>query len=260
MSNISVIMPHYNNALDVKRAYDSILNQSLLPAEIIIIDDCSFDKSILLEMEVNHSNLDVDLKVIYLKKNGGPSIARNVGVNCAKGKYIAFLDSDDVWSPNKLKIQYSIMLEKGLDFTFHLYSAYSKKELINSELKTKTLFSLAKKQIICTPTVMVKKDKLKDFNKNMKYCEDFLCWVMSNNDSKFYYINCVLSNGFKNQYGDSGLSSNMYEMHLGVLNAYKILYKENYINFNEFYLFTIIEYVKYPLRIFKSKYSRKRRI
>lgn len=253
MSSISVIMPHYNSGLDVKRAYKSVLNQTLLPAEIIIIDDCSLDKSIIIDILDNHNYTIVNLKVIFLEKNSGPSFARNLGVKSASSAYIAFLDSDDVWVRNKLEIQYKSMLDNDLNFSFHLYSAFPSIIVKDCILKKVTLFDLAKRQIICTPTVMVKKNILKDFNTDMRFCEDFLCWVMSNNNNNFYYIDSYLANGFKKQYGESGLSSNMREMHLGVLKAFKILYYENYINLWSFILFSAMEHVKYPIRILRSK-------
>jgi len=253
MSSISVIMPHYNSGLDLKRAYKSVLNQTLLPAEIIIIDDCSLDKSIIIDILDNHNYTIVNLKVIFLEKNSGPSFARNLGVKSASSAYIAFLDSDDVWVRNKLEIQYKSMLDNDLNFSFHLYSAFPSIIVKDCILKKVTLFDLAKRQIICTPTVMVKKNILKDFNTDMRFCEDFLCWVMSNNNNNFYYIDSYLANGFKKQYGESGLSSNMREMHLGVLKAFKLLYYENYINLWSFILFSAMEHVKYPIRILRSK-------
>ena len=139
MSNISVIIPHYNSGLDVKRAYESVLNQTLLPAEIIIIDDCSLDKSILIAIADNHNYTIIDLKMIFLENNSGPSFARNVGVKSARSDYIAFLDSDDVWLPNKLEVQHKIMLDNNLNFSFHLYSAFPTNLVKDSTLRKVTL-------------------------------------------------------------------------------------------------------------------------
>lgn len=255
MSKISVVIPHYNSGLDIKRAYDSVLKQTLLPSEIIIVDDCSLSKDILNDIINNHNIDNIILKVIFMEENKGPSYARNLGVESSCYEYVAFLDSDDVWVSNKLEIQYKVMVENNLNFIFHLYSAFPI-EIIKKEvsLKKVSLFDLAKKQIICTPTVMAKKSSLKKFNIEMRYCEDFLCWVMSNNCKYFYYIDSYLANGFKRQYGESGLSSNMYNMHLGVLKSFKILYSCGYIGLWEYILFSGMEYVKYPLRIFKNKF------
>lgn len=256
MSDISVVIPHYNNGQEIFRAYNSILAQSLLPREIIIIDDCSSDRCFLLEIERNHKLLDVKLLILFLEKNSGPSAARNIGIKYAKSKYIAFLDSDDVWSADKLKIQYEIMEKNNLNFSFHLYSAFPIDNLMsNNFLKKISLLSLAKKQIICTPTVMVRKDSLCEFDEKIKYCEDFLCWVKSNNNYYFHLIDSFLAYGFKKQYGDFGLSSNMRAMHLGFIEVCGILYNEKYISFLMYFVFTILEYIKYPLRLIKLKLS-----
>lgn len=256
MSDISVVIPHYNNGHEIYRAYDSILGQSLLPSEIIIVDDCSLDKEFLLKIEQNHKHKEIALIVLYLDKNLGPSAARNVGVSHAKSKYIAFLDSDDAWSVDKLKVQYEIMEKNNLNFSFHLYSAFPSNTNMSDHSLTKiSLLKLAKKQIICTPTVMAKKSSLCDFDENIKYCEDFLCWVKSNNNDYFYLIDSVLAHGFKKQYGDFGLSANMQAMHLGFLDVCRILYREKYFNYSTYFLFTLFEYIKYPLRLVKLKLS-----
>lgn len=259
MGSISVVMPHYNSGIDVRRAYNSILNQTLLPQEIIIIDDYSFDKSVLIELEACHKNVDVYLRVIYLEVNGGPSIARNIGVKKSKCEYIAFLDSDDVWSPDKLLIQYNMMMEHDIKFSFHGYLPQYSGILSNErnvKIKKISLLSLAKKQIICTPTVMIKKDFLCEFDSNLRYCEDFLCWVMSNNDYYFYYIDLNLASGFKDQYGAAGLSANMKKMHLGFLHCCKILYENNFFNLFLYIVFVFFEYIKYPVRLAKVYFRR----
>ena len=258
MSNISVIIPHYNNAQELERAYNSVINQLLMPNELIIVDDCSMDITYLKLIEKEHS-AKFSLKVIYLQENSGPSFARNLGVSLSTCEYIAFLDCDDVWHPEKLLIQYSYMVENGIKFTFHKYSAYPEKKINEKFLIKKiNVNSLAIRQIICTPTVMLKKDCFKEFNEDLRYCEDFLCWVMSNNSKYFYMIDMVLSNGFKRQYGDSGLSSNLKEMHKGFLLVCYILWSKNYWGLGLFMYFIFFEYIKYPLRLlksFKAKYN-----
>lgn len=253
MSNISVIIPHYNSGLDVKRAYESVLKQTLLPAEIIIIDDCSLDKSILFAIADNHNYTIIDLKMIFLENNSGPSFARNIGVTLSTCDYIAFLDCDDVWHPEKLLIQYNYMVENKLNFTFHKYSAYPEKAVTNKFLvKIIGLRSLAIRQIICTPTVMLKKECFKPFDENLRYCEDFLCWIMSNNSKKIYMIDMVLANGFKRQYGEAGLSANLKEMHKGFLQVCYILWRKKYWGVGYYIYFIFFEYIKYPLRLIKS--------
>ena len=97
--SVSVVIPAYNSDEYISRTLDSVLNQSLPADEIIVIDDGSTDNT----QQIVQKYLD---KVTYLyQQNAGASVARNAGIIAAKGKWIAFLDSDDEWTPNKLQLQ-----------------------------------------------------------------------------------------------------------------------------------------------------------
>ena len=110
-ADVSVIIPVYNSYETIMRAVDSVINQTVLPREIIIVDDCSNDvitKELLKSIEYEQKS-HVDITILYLDTNVGPGSARNRGMEVAKAKYIAFLDSDDSWHPQKLEIQYRLM-------------------------------------------------------------------------------------------------------------------------------------------------------
>lgn len=97
---ISVIIPIYNDALYIKEALLSVLSQGIEKLEIIVIDDGSTDN---YEEKINNFN---DPRIRLIKQlNSGAAEARNNGIRNANGEYIAFLDADDIWAPNKLKIQ-----------------------------------------------------------------------------------------------------------------------------------------------------------
>ncbi|NJN86713.1 MAG: glycosyltransferase family 2 protein [Leptolyngbyaceae cyanobacterium SL_7_1] len=95
---VSVIIPTYNRADLLSRAIDSVLNQTLTNLELIIVDDGSTDNT----AEVVNSFNDSRIRYIPLGKNCGGGYARNHGIHLATGEFIAFLDSDDVWLPEKL--------------------------------------------------------------------------------------------------------------------------------------------------------------
>ena len=101
--SISVIMPIYNAAGCLHRSLHSVLRQTLPDFELIVVDDCSTDGSADILRE--YRALDDRVKVFSTAKNGGPGAARNVGLGVARGRYIAFLDSDDFWMRNKLERQ-----------------------------------------------------------------------------------------------------------------------------------------------------------
>lgn len=116
---ITIITPCYNSADFVSLTINSVLEQSYTNWELIVIDDKSKDDTcaVVEAYTQQHSNI----KLIKLEKNGGVANARNVGLAEAKGKYIAFLDSDDIWLKDKLAKQVTYMEQKNLPMTFCAY-------------------------------------------------------------------------------------------------------------------------------------------
>ena len=118
---VSIITPLHNSEKYIEAAIESILNQTIVNWELILVDDCSTDQSVLLVgMYIKQ---DSRIKLIKLEKNAGAAVARNVAIEASSGRYIAFLDSDDLWLPHKLEIQISFMLDMNCPFT---YAAYDK--------------------------------------------------------------------------------------------------------------------------------------
>lgn len=116
---VSVIMPVYNGEKFISQSIESVISQTFSNWELIIIDDCSIDNTpSLLE---NLSRRENKIRVISLKERVGPSKARNIGIKEARGKYIAFLDSDDLWLPEKLQKQIDFMEKNDLAFTYSSY-------------------------------------------------------------------------------------------------------------------------------------------
>ena len=107
---ISVIIPVYNRADVIGRAVDSALNQTIKPIEIIVVDDGSTDDP--EKVLKNYGD-----KIRFIKQsNTGPSAARNHGISVAEGDYIAFLDSDDAWLPDKIERQVSMIISEEISF------------------------------------------------------------------------------------------------------------------------------------------------
>ncbi len=116
---VSVITPSFNTARFIGAAIESVIAQTYTNWEMIIVDDHSSDGSI--EIIEKYSSKDSRIKLIRLDKNHGPAIARNKAIQESKGRFIAFLDSDDLWKRNKLERQISYMIQHNASFTFSAY-------------------------------------------------------------------------------------------------------------------------------------------
>ncbi len=170
---VTVIIPTYNRAHLIKDAVESVLNQTYQDFELIVIDDGSTDNS--KEVLIGYKD---KLRYIY-QDNQGRSSARNLGIRLAKGEYIAFLDSDDVWFPNKLERQVPILESASPDVVLvHGYKCIVDKNLQpipGWELKLRKLYTLAeteeetyenylKSPCIFTSTILVRKTALVEIN------------------------------------------------------------------------------------------------
>ena len=116
---ISIIIPVYNSEKFILKTLQSIIDQNYPNWEAICIDDCSSDESVILIEKLMKK--DERIKLIKNELNYGPAKSRNIGLHYSKGEYITFLDSDDFWNKNKLKLQYEFMIKKDIDFSFTAY-------------------------------------------------------------------------------------------------------------------------------------------
>ena len=116
---VSIIMPSYNTADFIKETIESVLAQTYTNWELLIVDDCSTDNT---DEVVAQYLGDVRIRYIKNEKNGGAAVSRNRALREATGRWIAFLDSDDLWNPNKLEKQIAFMKENGYAFSYTNYS------------------------------------------------------------------------------------------------------------------------------------------
>ena len=117
---VSIITPCYNASRYISETIESALKQSYKNFEMLIIDDCSTDKSATIIK--SYQKKDNRIKYIKLEKKGGASLCRNRGILEAKGKYVAFLDSDDLWNEDKLAKQVDYMQKNNIAFCYSDYN------------------------------------------------------------------------------------------------------------------------------------------
>ena len=116
---VSVIMPNFNCGNFIEETINSVINQTYKNWELLIVDDCSTDNSVEVIKKLQAA--DERIKLFINEKNSGCAAARNRAMREATGKWIAFLDSDDLWTPDKLEKQLNFMTENGYKFSYTAY-------------------------------------------------------------------------------------------------------------------------------------------
>lgn len=114
---VSIVMPSWNTAKFIRESIDSVRNQTYTNWELLIVDDCSTDDT----DEIVTSYMDERIRYFKNEKNSGAALTRNRALREARGEWIAFLDSDDLWAPEKLERQIQFMEENNYVFSYHEY-------------------------------------------------------------------------------------------------------------------------------------------
>lgn len=175
---VSIVMPAHNAADFIDDAIHSVLGQSYGNWELLIVDDASTDKT----LEVVKQFGDERIRVIKCLRNGGAAKARNRGVRASKGKFLCFLDADDLWQPDKLERQLAFMAKKDCAFSFASYVFADSKGRPNGKVvrvpETITYRQALRNTTIWTSTVMFDMRKLgkKDVEMPDVRSEDTATW------------------------------------------------------------------------------------
>ncbi len=211
MNLVSVIIPYYKKKEYITSSINSVLKQSHKNLELIIIyDDSNHEDLIILK---NLKKKDKRIKIFINKKNMGAGLSRNKGIKLSKGKFIAFLDSDDLWLPNKLKKQIFFMKQRKIKISHTSYYIINYKNKIIGQRKAKDLShkQLLKSCDIGLSTVILDKRLIKNNTKfaSIKTKEDYVLWLkITLNENKIY---ALLNNLTKWRKLDNSLSSSKFQ-------------------------------------------------
>lgn len=192
---LSVVIPNYNTADYIVPAVESVLRQTFSRLEVIVIDDGSCDDSIQRIQAISDPRL-----TCAVQENRGLAGARNSGILLARGAYIGFLDSDDIWFPEKAEIQISLLdANPRIGFTYS-FSEYLQEDgtrsgqFLTSRLRRPTSMDLVFRNHIgngSTPIIrMACFGKVGHFDEKLKYCEDIEMWIRISAYSG-YQLHCV---------------------------------------------------------------------
>lgn len=194
---VSIVTPVYNAERFIKKTMESVLNQTYENLELILIDDCSQDKSEeLIQKELIR---DPRIKYVRLNENSGAAVARNKGIEMAQGRYIAFIDSDDVWKSDKLEKQLDFLMRNDYAFTYTAFETITDDgKLTKSEVTVPEKISytgLLKNTAIACSTVLIDRKKTGDFRMpNVRKGQDTATWLQLLKEIPYAYgLNEVLS-------------------------------------------------------------------
>ena len=206
---VSVIIPTHNRADFLKSSIASVLSQTYGDFEIIVVDDNSSDHT----HEVIKGIKDNRIKYIRHRENRGPSAARNTAIASATGEYIAFLDDDDEWIPEKLQKQVGL-LDKSKSNICAIYSNRMVVDKLSNQIISKSpqakklkgnlLYQLSVGSPIHTSTVIIKKkciEKIGLFDESMSYMEDRDFWIRLSLNWDFEYIDTPLTIAYVHKQG-----------------------------------------------------------
>lgn len=222
---VSVITPVYNAEKFLTETIKSVLNQTYESFEYLLIDDCSTDNSASIVKEFAKN--DSRVKYIKLPENSGAAVARNKGLEKAKGRFIAFVDSDDKWYPEKLEIQLNFMATDNRAFTYTSYEHISEEgEVLSSpKLPEKLDYSgLLKNTAIACSTVVIDRKVIGDFRMPLvRKGQDTATWLKILRDHDYAYLVDEILNQYRGREGS--LSSNKVGALKRTWNTYRNLEK-----------------------------------
>lgn len=226
---ISIIITYYKKKTFLNRTIKSILNQSYKNYEIIFVyddkdkNDLKFTKKALSKFKKK--------KFIINKRNLGVAKSRNIAIKFAKGSYVAFIDSDDIWKRNKLKKQLKFMTKNAHNFSFTSYGIINDKNKIIKEKNVSedaNYFKLLRSNSIGLNTVMINKKILSKIHfPNLTTQEDFALWLkLSRQGVELKHLNETLSYWRKTE---NSLSSNIIRKLIDAFRLYYVFEKKNFI-------------------------------
>ena len=251
--DISVVIPAYNAEKTIECALDSVRSQTLAPLEVIVVDDGSSDRTFLI---VSHYIADHSLSNWRLlrRKNGGPAFARDAAIQLSRGSYIALLDADDIWMPEKLEASMAVMILHNLDLVGARLRSHSIDGPCNILDSRQMLFS----NPYFTSTVVFSRAAYNDvggFDLNQRYSEDYKLWLAFAWRGKrcgqmartlaIYRASTTSSH--------RGLSSNLWRMQRSEIGNFRWLHSKRMLPTGWCILAQAVSWLKFTYRVIRAR-------
>jgi len=243
---VSIVTPVYNSEKYLKDTIESVLMQTFSNWELILVDDCSTDGS--YEIICEYAKKDLRIRAFRNNVNSKAFESRNIALKNANGRYIAFLDSDDLWAENKLQFQIEFMQKNEYGFTYTNFSRFINNSMTSKVVHLKnrvSYYTLIRNTIIATSSVIVDRKQTGDFKMENLYYDDFKLWLTLL--KKIDYAYCLNKNLLYYRITPNSLSNNklksakkvysMFNNNLG-LNSF-----QSHIYFFSWAVNTIVRYL-----------------
>lgn len=225
---VSIITPVYHAERFIEQTILSVQAQTYQDWEMILVDDCSNDRS--GEIINRLAAQDARIRYYRLEKNSGAAVARNTAIGHARGEYLAFLDSDDLWNPEKLSRQLSFMKEKECAFSFtRINFIDADNQVVKSNVPIPERIDyrhLLRQTVIATSTVLINRRFFPDFTMPLRRGgQDYATWLMLLRHTDYAYgLNECLTSY---RISDHSLSSNKFS---SIRQVYEIQTQDEKIN------------------------------
>lgn len=222
----SIVIPAYNAAATIAATVQSCLNQTVATLEIIVVDDASTDNTIeQLKPYLNHVIL------IRQPKNRGVSAARNAGWAAASGDYILFIDSDDLFHPQKIEVLSRVFAQNpDVLFLHHPYTLQSFEPVasnVDFKPNKKPFASLLLRNTVASPCMCIARSIATRFDESYRYCEDHEFVLRATHKYGCHYISPILSRLDHAVLSGKGLSAQRWKMRKGELRMYANVWRYN---------------------------------
>lgn len=228
MRLVSIIIPYYKKKNYIELTLKSILNQKYKNFEVLIIYDDNDQRDLIFLKTLKKK--DNRIKLIINNKNIGAGMSRNKGIKFSRGKYVAFIDSDDLWHPNKLKIQLNYMIKNKTLISHTSYNIIDKDDNKIGLRKAKKISykDLLKSCDIGLSTVMIDKKLLEKYSfAKLKTKEDYVLWLkLAKNKNIFFPIKQSLTSW---RSLNNSLSSSLIQKLFDGYLVYRVFLKQSFI-------------------------------
>ena len=244
---VSIITPSYNSTEFISEMIDSILAQTYKNWELLITDDCSTDDSV--EVRQRYVKKDSRIKLFCLEKNAGGGVSRNNSIKEAKGRFIAFCDSDDLWTPDKLEKQILFMIEKDAAFSYGSYmlcDTIGKEIGINICLKKLTYARIVMDNFVGCLSAVYDTEKIgKIYMPTIRKRQDWGLWIS-------VLKKCKIGYGVKQPIGYYRIRENSVSSNKWVLIRYHAMLYQQMLNIPLFLGYCMYFFVNVPTFLFKT--------